>query len=788
MIPGPQLAQQAFSGTAERLTGPALPAGPESLSESPPPPEMTDLSPTEEPAAASRITDVTTTDEAEAVARNSELKAGLARAETTLQIAEEAVAAIEYIHGAMEALAETALKEGLSEKQRADVNAAFQELKRTIDQIIVDASFEGTPILEGGDGPEGAYQILLSASGASGELPAILIPPISVTALIEEFRNATLLNVAAAGAALQGIEGAARTLSAQDDLIAFQHAALLQIFATDISPDANPSDRISPSGPPIHVGGLSRLAADIVSSKQKIPFQDQADRFRTILERVISDDPTEPPQQTPGPPISRPAVKTGHFTPEPDRAVDRLRTVEMTLGIVRASLVEMHHQAEKVFTAGQESGVFYEGADAAFQAIKGHLNKFVVAMDLRGEKILPGGHRPDVSPNVSPDGGNVIRVSTGEENGVSHATAVPSLLVEDFSPELVTAQILTAEGASEVMSVIDIALADVIDVALEDVTRVSNANETVRSPAIQINPVMLPGTAPLGPGTNATPVSEGFQPQAAVARIERFRTEEVVAGASFDQQRLDIQQAIHQAGRGANHTQLDALRLEAQTEQARDATQRLPGIMPLNRDADTRVEIGVPLAKSMFEAPSDQAASAGGSLPGDHGGYLAELRRADNMLHVADLSIEQIELHLDYMRDLAEEASTNSSRHRVALDPVFQFVKSNIVDTLAQNTEAQGDKILSGGDGPVGEYVIRLSETGVAGQGHEIGIPSMRVQALSPDLFRAHIRTPEGAAEAFDSLTLVSEDVAQTHEKIAEQRGFIRKLIYVEIAHQGSRL
>jgi hypothetical protein len=178
---------------------------------------------------------------------------------------------------------------------------------------------------------------------------------------------------------------------------------------------------------------------------------------------------------------------------------------------------------------------------------------------------------------------------------------------------------------------------------------------------------------------------------------------------------------------------------------------------------------------------------------------MAELIRADNMLHVADLSIEQIDLYLDYMGGLAEEAATEASRDRTALDEIFQAVKSNIIDTLARTTEAQGEKILAGGSGPAhgpaqgpnGEYVIRLSaqlsDSGGAGEAPVIAIPSMRVRDLSPGLFYAEIRSRDTAMAAVDHIELASADAAQARDTIAEARTLIRRLISMEIAQTGSR-
>ena len=126
------------------------------------------------------MTVLTRNGEAQAIAQTQGLTAELVRAETMLQIAQEAFTAIEIIYAGMQDLAEMALNENLTDDQRAILNAAFQELKQDIDDIIEATVFDGDQILKGGDGPDGAYVISLSAVGASGAPLNIFIPSFSV--------------------------------------------------------------------------------------------------------------------------------------------------------------------------------------------------------------------------------------------------------------------------------------------------------------------------------------------------------------------------------------------------------------------------------------------------------------------------------------------------------------------------------------------------------------------------------------------------------------------------------
>ncbi|MBT5050664.1 MAG: hypothetical protein HOM58_19330 [Rhodospirillaceae bacterium] len=726
MIQGPQLAQHAVNGTTERPIEAALPFAPAA-------PARTDRE-SGEPV----VTDVTRTEEAEAVAQSRTLRPELVRAETMLQVAQEALAEIAHIHDGMRALAETALGDEISASQRADLTAAYQDLEQSVLDILKTTLFEGAQILQGGSGPNGEVQIHLPLPGGSGELLTLLIPPVlppnSATPSIEGGGKATLVSPDAARAALGDIDAATRHLSVQDEMIAFQHATLHDVFATEIDAGREPGDDIEPSGPPIYAERLSLLAADILTSDGKIPFEDQAELFRAILEQVNYD---EQPSASIGTKPHQPAelsMATNRYIVEPARAEEPGRTAETGLAV------------------GQGPGPAFETSQISVQAHESPLETIEIRAD--------GG-----------EGVNLAGVPTVEGKS---------------SPDRVSANSATAPVAAEAVGTIPVVDAAFVDGAVPDVTGLRDGIRTEGLPHDQQVPAVLTGSLPVGQGFHtipAIPASGTFQPQTVVPRNSTPPNPEVAHENSFDLLSVRARQMVQPI----NNRQLDLLRLEAQqADLAKDPARAGPGAVPQFRDSDPRPEYGVSLAKSMFEAPAGQAA-AGASLPDDQGGFVAELRRADNMLHVADLSIEQIELHLDYMRGLAEEAASGSLRPRAALDEVFQFVKSNVVDALAQTTEAQGEKILAGGDGPDGEYVIRLSEGGDAGQGHDIGIPSMRVQALSPDLADAHVLTGEAAEEAVSQLALVSEEVARTHERITEQRGFVRQLIHVEIAHQASR-
>jgi len=100
---------------------------------------------------------------------------------------------------------------------------------------------------------------------------------------------------------------------------------------------------------------------------------------------------------------------------------------------------------------------------------------------------------------------------------------------------------------------------------------------------------------------------------------------------------------------------------------------------------------------------------------------------------------------------------------------------------MAQTTEAQGEKVLAGGDGPHGEYVIKLFEGSAAIAARPIAIPSMRIEYFSPNLFHADIRTSYSAVAAVAHIDTDNADATKARDMIGEQRSLVRQLIVLEI-------
>lgn len=777
MFQGPQLVQHSLSVIRDRLINPVLPAEPEALPSDANARQFSEASSAVTRADGAGVSDVVTAftraGEVEAVARTQGLRAELVRAETMLQITQEAFTAIEVLYGGMKELAELALNENLTAAQRADLDAAFQELKQDIEEIVDATVFDGVRLLEGGHGPHGEYVIRLSDVGESGDPLDILIPSVSVIQLLDGYGEANLLSPEAARQALDGAENAARIFLLLGDMVELQRATLQQIFSTEVDPNQNLKEYVETYEAPSYAKESAQKVADIVLAGGKVPFDDQADRLRDILERL---EPSRPPED-----IARnvsgevvpipvaPVIDAGG----PDSADPRPQGTGLALKITQSSLVEMRHYAEAVTASPPVPAGIAGDADVSFQAMKEFVSTVVPLNPPR-----PGGGQPDGEISV-PAG--VIGSSNG--GGTNHTGDVParSPSLDHVMSGLGGADIQTPIAAKAVVEIIDVALenlASITEIAVTDVPGRPPATEVDRSLAGLMGARFSPETPSLAPVSRAILQPVGFQPQVIPADNEVS-----VAERPADRVRYEVLPADQSFAM----KQLDQIRLEAVLADAvKDAGRQAPTPLQPVRDPDSRVETAVPLEKSIYQAPSDHAVSAGATHSSDAGGFMSELIRADGMLHVAEIAIEQIDLHLDYLRGLAEEASGETSRGRNGLDSVFQFVKSNVIDSLARSTEAQGEKILSGGDGRDGAFVIRLSEGGPAGQGRDIAIPSMRVVDLSKNLSDATVRTSEAAEGAVGHIDRAGADVADIRDSISTERSLIQRLMSLEIAQRAT--
>jgi hypothetical protein len=654
-----------------------------------------------------------------ATAQTEGRRADLIRAETVLQIAQEALSSIDLIYSGMQDLADLAHDENLTDGERAAIAAAFQNFAQGIEDIVRATVFDGAHILAGGDGPDGAFTITLAAVIQFGLPLDILIPAIPLLDIDKGFEESGLLTAGSARSIGEGAQKAAQIVRSQGDRVALQRAGLQQIHATEPGPNLGPGDHVGTFGSLEYAEHLSQLVAKLVVSGGHVPFHMSAQQMRGVLERSRDD-------QYPVAAVTRSGAP-GTALPEPVHSDEIL---QMPAPVVKA----------------------VEGEPSRVPGLAGPATSETGAPPVDGV-VLDGGHQaPNSHKDQAPQQGK-----KPVAQGNSLALAAPSAPVGELA-SLSAGVVAVAHGAP--------------------------SDRTVPQP---IHGVYQPLRTD-GPGDLMVGQIGGSHHRDGVTPLPgETSAVEIGAGRPDD---LPLDRAIAATlafAQPGNQAVADLRQAELSRLGELDASRRVAGLVHHVREADIRADAGVTIVKTTYEPPTDQLREFAASIPVEPGRFMAELLRADNMLHVADLSIEQMDLHLDYIGGLAEEAAADPSRDRIALDEIFQAVKSNIIDTLAQTTEARGEKILSGGDGPQGEFVIHLSEGGGAGKGHAIAIPSMRMEDLSPDLFFADIRTRETALAAVDHIEFASADAVQVRDMIAEQRSFIRQLISLEITQQASR-
>ncbi|MDA1324695.1 MAG: hypothetical protein O3C34_08105 [Proteobacteria bacterium] len=783
MVQGPQPAQPAGIGSAQRLTKPPVPVERESpsavgddarIAVAASGSARTEKSTTGKSTSEDVVAAATETGKAGAIARNQEQRAELGRAETMLQIALEAYEAIGTVYGGLQALAELAGNENLTDEERATLNAAFQNLKQDIGIIVESTFFDGDNIFNGGIGPDGETVIGLSAVRPSGASSDRRIPPSPMLEKRDGFKELHLLTVASAGVARADTENAAEIVRSLGDSIALRQDGLRRIQASEIEPDRIPGDNAAPFGVAEHARNLSLSVADNILVGGAVPFQDKADRMRHILELANGGRPPET-AVTPKTPVLALALKTAVLLTQQSGAEVRGLTNALLQGGEARPIAETLLKTTDM--ASNTTGLASNTTGSAPKATD--MVSTVMVDPAETASKVPAAQTDYHAPS---DGGPVIIQAEniqaeGQENGAGKEVAIPSMLVSDPSPGMAGPTMATPSAGPAA-----------------PVTMEAGVPEAVRNPGRSFerdSAVHLPATTKMpveaGVGNIAAPYHKGAVTPVGGGAPEASSVTPLLSDVPMDRLiavALEINHPRTQANTEIRQTELPKI---AELDSARRAS----GLVHQVRDADPRLDVGFAIVKTVYEAPSDRIQAYGGSIPIEQGGLMAELVRADNILHVADLAIEQIDLHLDYLRGLAEEAGTGASRNRVALDEIFQAVKSNIIDGLAQTTEAQGEKILAGGGGPAngpdGEFVIRLSVGGAAGEAHDIAIPSMRVKDLSPDLADAHIRTRDRAIEAVEHIEIASENTAQTRDMIAEERILIRRLISTEITQQASR-
>jgi flagellin-like hook-associated protein FlgL len=770
MTHGLQPLQRALDGIAQRLIHPPSPTEPELLPAASPGAGGEDaangLSRTARPTADSVAAALTKPGSADAAARTEGLRAELVRAETMLKVAHEAFAAVDIIHNGMEEIARIAVDETLTPDERVTLDAAYQALKQDIQDIVDATIVDGDRILAGGDGPNGAYVITLSATKDSEAPIQILIPSASLLDTLDGIADANLRTPDAARSAADLSEQGAKVFQLFGETVDGQRDLLQDIHTAAFGPQQSLSDFVDSFEPPTYAAHLSHLIADIVSASGDDPFAHASAPLRDIIALVSQGDEPDP-------------IPTRTGTPLTDT--------------IRPEALE----ARPAPTATNQTSLFRIDQDP----------RPVVALDETQDK--PAAHpatstlaavteKPPFAPlpdDPATDDGAAAKplgVTTDHTAAASAASAIPT---EDTggTPSALTPPSSNPTAHPITTAVAAKAVLQTIVKGLGELTQSTALHDGLVEdpPSLPVAPLLRPATAgPLGTA-QASPIVPMATQSIDAPTPPDSETELPTTDVPMDAALAAFVAAIqvpNPSETPATHRVLAEIR---QTEMGKiaelDTARRASGLIQLVREPDTRLETAFAVARTIYEPPSDQASEFGLAVPLEANGFMVELKRADDMLHVADLSIQQMDRHLDYLRGLANEAASPTSRDRGALDSLFQTVKSSLLDTLAQTTEARGERILAGGDGPDGEFIIRLSAGATGGDGHEFAIPSMVLRDLSPGLSQSDIRTPDAALAAREHLSVATADTTDTRTMIGEHRTLLRHLMSLEVAHNNPR-
>ncbi len=732
MVQETQSTQQAVSGVTRQPARTAAPL-PDLLTRVPA--AVNTRAPEQSPALA----DVDATDpgsaKVETVARSRNLRAELVRTETVLQIAEEAYAAIEAAYNGIGELAGLSKTGDLTPNERATLDAAIELLRRHIGDTVNAAEFEGEPILRGGDGPDGAHLVArFFTEGIAGFADPfdILIPAFELhfhaDAPPPDEPPAEDIALPSPAPANPPTAFFARVA----DTIASQRATLQQIYAVEVDPAQTLSQQIEPTASLANARALSRSISAIVLTATAVPFQTNAEKMRGILNHASQ---------------GAPPVFSSMATAASTRETANLIFATVGPTPIRHATdnapgpTPTGSEGDTVTQA--DTGVFFGSAQptanaAPRDAIPGKIEPAPITLlaetDTTAQPTTLPLDRglPHISPSVEPPGPVAAPVAL--------AAIVPD------APELALSTTPYAGGS-------------------------------IRAVPIAPPPSPVPSVL-----VTTTSVNAGNPVQATPVRRDapERETSEGTPGDVFVAAAEDPFQLRHQSTS-------DSRLPEAMRAVENDAARRAPGAVQPSRDADLRLDAGLAAARPGADHTTGLVDGFGPSLPAEPGSFLAELVRADTMLHTADQAIEQIDLHVDFLRDLAEESVSDTSRNRLSLDDIFQAVKSDIIDGLAQATEAQGEKILGGGNGPDGAYVIGLNGDAAVADLPDLAVPSMRLDRLAPALVADRIGTPAEAAAALGRIESASDDILQIRDTIADQRSLLRHLISQEIARSGGR-
>jgi len=133
-----------------------------------------------------------------------------------LQAADDGLSEIAARLDTLATLADTASSDDLSDAERATLNVEFQSIKAEIDTIVEQTTFNGTALLQGGDGPGGALEISVKVGTGSdaADTITVTIAPASVADLSSDLDTGDITTEANAETAADSVEAAQDAVNA----------------------------------------------------------------------------------------------------------------------------------------------------------------------------------------------------------------------------------------------------------------------------------------------------------------------------------------------------------------------------------------------------------------------------------------------------------------------------------------------------------------------------------------------------------------------------------------------
>ena len=203
-----------------------------------------------------------------------------------LQSADDALSKIRVKLDQLTVLAQRASSDNLSDLERAQLDAQFQAIKSAIDTIAATAQFNGIPVLQGGDGADGALEIPYKVGTGAAPQDEIVasVAPASVADLSAGLADDSLSTQAGASTAGTDITEAIDAVGPIRAGIAGTRERFAAAYDNNRSmQQANDAVRDALTTPSVTID-LSRVLAERIAQQGGVSLTSPAaDRFRQLL-------------------------------------------------------------------------------------------------------------------------------------------------------------------------------------------------------------------------------------------------------------------------------------------------------------------------------------------------------------------------------------------------------------------------------------------------------------------------------------------------------------------------